>query len=154
MPFCNACGALVASVACPHCTGAIGATALLPESTSRLPAALRDRFNFGACFFGIVWLFYNAEVNQRWIALGALVVGGITTGFFVPIGYQIWLGFHANRLAAEYGRFPSVAAFEESQRAWTRWAIVAASVLAALGLTAALALAVMVTAAIAAGHTL
>ncbi len=154
MPFCNACGALVAALPCPHCRGVGDAAALLPESASPLPAAVCDRFNFGACFFGIIWTFSNADVSQRWIALGALVVGGLATGFFVPIGYQIWLGFNANRLAAEHGRFTNVDAFLATQRAWTRWAIVAASALAALGAVAAVALAVAVFAAIAAGRTL
>jgi hypothetical protein len=104
-----------------------------------IPLELQRGFNIGAFCFGIVWTLFHTPARNRWIAAGWTLVAGPLTLGLAALGYNVWLGFNANRLAAAYGNYESVRQFEQTQREWRRWAvIVIGSVLGSIALYAIL----------------
>jgi ribosomal protein L40E len=128
--FCPTCGFEHAPAAdvCIKC----GSTLRRPAATfggkleqlpgNDIPEELLRRWNWGAFFLWVLWVFWNADTLHKVLAVVAYLFSYVTFGL-PTFAFAIYLGARGNRLAAANRSFANVDQFIAVQRAWTRWGV-------------------------------
>ena len=80
------------------------------------------KWNWGAFLLSWIWALGHGQVL---VGILILVVGILPViGTLVDIGLVIYLGIKGNELAWNSGRFASIEQLKETERVWTKWAVI------------------------------
>ncbi len=81
-----------------------------------------QKWNWGAFLLSWIWAFGHGLALWGVIGLVAGFIPGI--GGLAALGVAIYLGLKGNNLAWETGRYTSIEVLKDTERRWTKWAII------------------------------
>jgi len=81
-----------------------------------------EKWNWGAFLLSWIWALGHGQIL---VGILILVVGILPViGTLVDLGLVIYLGIKGNELAWNSGRFASIEQLKETERVWTKWAVI------------------------------
>lgn len=93
-----------------------------PTAASLVADPFLKKWNWAAFLLSWIWAFGH---GQTLIGILILVLGFIPViGTLVDLGLVIYLGIKGNELAWNSGKFASIEQLKETERVWTKWAVI------------------------------
>lgn len=114
---------------------------VIPSTPSAIDPFLK-KWNWGAFLLSWIWAFGHGLALWGVIALAAGFVPGI--GSLAALGIAIYLGVKGNELAWETGKYASLEVLRETEKKWTKWAIIVMCVVLAVTIVALVAIFMLV----------